>query len=234
MRALAKAVVDAMAFFGISDDVSINPDVAVVMMEIIKDDPSEKRSHSLLDAEDSVLIVIDVQSAFLEKLPLQESERLLSRVCWLIAVAQWKQIPLVVTAEEIDKQPLASKLIQSLPASALIFDKVSFSLANQPDILAAVDQTGRKTAVLIGLETDVCVAHSAIGLLGQGYRVAVVADATGTRAPGQEIGLNRMRSAGATIVSTKSLFYEWMRTVEMVNRFHRECPNMRDLAGILL
>jgi nicotinamidase-related amidase len=139
-----------------------------------------------------------------------------------------------VTAEEIHKQQLAPKLVQSLPASAPIFDKASFGLAHQPDILAAVEQTGRKTAVLIGLETDVCVAQSAIGLIEQGYRVAVVADATGTPAQGQEIGLNRMRNAGAVIVSTKSLFYEWMRTVEMANRFHRECPNMRDLDGIVL
>jgi len=195
---------------------------------------TEKLSHSLIDAEESVLIVIDVQNVFLDKLPIQESQRLLNLACWLIAVAQWKEIPLVVTAEEIHKQPLAPKLIQSLPSGAPIFDKASFGLAHQPDILAAVEQTGRKTAVLIGLETDVCVAHSAIGLLAQGYRVAVVADATGTPAPGQETGLNRMQNAGATIVSTKSLFYEWMRTVEMVNRFHRECPNMRDLAGIVL
>jgi nicotinamidase-related amidase len=194
----------------------------------------EKISHSLLDAEDSVLVIIDVQDAFLNKLPLQESEGLLIRVCWLIKVAQWKQIPLIVTAEEIHKQPPASKLIESLPAGTPIFDKVSFGLAHQPDILAAVEQTGRRTAVLIGLETDVCVAHSAIGLLGQGYRVAVVADATGSPAPGHEIGMNRMQNAGAIIVNTKSLFYEWMRTIEMVNRFHRECPDMRELAGILL
>ena len=121
-----------------------------------------------------------------------------------------------------------------MPANAPIFDKATFGLAHQPDILSAVEQTSRKTTVLIGLETDVCVAHSAIGLIEQGYRVAVVADATGTPPDGQEIGLGRMQNAGAVIVSTKSLFYEWMRTVEAVNRFHRECPDMRNLDGIVL
>ena len=188
-------------------------------------------SHSLFDADDSVLIVIDIQTAFLDKLSFQESERVLNRACWLIAVAQWRHIPLVVTAEEIGAQPLAPAIVQSLPARIPVYDKVTFGLAHQPEILAAVEQTGRKTAVLIGLETDVCVTHSAIGLLGLGYRVAVVADATGTPEDGQVIGLKRMQHAGAVIVSTKSLFYEWMRTVEMTNRFHRECPEMRDRAG---
>ena len=196
--------------------------------------PREKVSHALLDAHDSVLIVIDVQDAFLNKLPFPESELLLSRVCWLVKVAQWKQIPIVVTAEELDKQPVASLVFQSLPTGIPIFDKLSFGLAHQPDILGAVQQTGHKTAVLIGLETDVCVSHSAIELIDQGYRVAIVADATGSPASGHEIGLNRMQKAGAIIVSTKSLFYEWMRTVEMVNRFHRECPNLLNLAGIEL
>jgi nicotinamidase-related amidase len=196
--------------------------------------PREKASHTLLDGDDSLLIVIDVQDAFLNKLPLQESEHLLNRVCWLIKVAQWKQIPVLVTAEELEQQPLASALVQTLPSMTRIFDKLSFSLVHQADILAAVQQTGRKTTVLIGLETDVCVAHSALGLLDQGYRVAVVADATDSPAPGHEGGLSRMQNAGAIIVSTKSLFYEWMRTVEMVNRFHRECPNMRHHAGIEL
>jgi hypothetical protein len=33
--------------------------------------------------------------------------------------------------------------------------------AGNPDILAAIEATGASTAVLVGLETDVCVAHSA-------------------------------------------------------------------------
>ncbi len=194
----------------------------------------QTNSYSLLDADDSVLVVIDVQDAFLSKLPRQESERLLNNVCWLATLAQWRQIPVIVTAEEFHKQPLAEKLVQILPANTPIFDKAVFGLAHQPDILAAVERTNRKTAVLIGLETDVCIMHSAIGLLEKGYRVAVVADATGAPAPGQEIGLNRMQSAGAIIVSTKSLFYEWLRTVEAITRFHQENPTMRGLSGVVL
>jgi nicotinamidase-related amidase len=191
-------------------------------------------SYSLIDADDSVLLVIDVQDAFLDKLPRQDRTRLMNNVCWLVKLALWRQIPLLVTAEEFEKQPLAGELLDALPAGIRVFDKVIFGLAHQPDILAALEQTGRKTAVLVGLETDVCVMHSAIGLLEQGYRVAVVTDATGTPAPGQEIGLSRMQSAGAILVNMKGLFYEWLRTIEAVKRFHGELPDMRELARIVL
>ena len=195
---------------------------------------AKTKPYSLLVASDSILIVIDVQDAFLEKLPGQESERLLDKVCWIVRLAQWEHIPLIVTAEGLQEQPLASKLTQTLPANAPIFNKLTFGLADQPDILDAVEQTNRKTAILIGLETDVCVMHSAIGLLERGYRVAVVVDAIGTPAPGQEIGLARMQNAGIIIVNMKSLFYEWLRTVEAVTRFHQELPEMRAAAGITL
>lgn len=185
-------------------------------------------------ASDSILIAIDIQDAFLDKLPRVDSRLLLNRACWLAGVAQWLKIPIVVTAEGLATQPVATRFLQSLPANTTVFDKPIFGLADEPTISAAVAQTGRKTAVLIGLETDVCVAQSAIGLMEQGYRVAVVADATGSPAQGHEVGLNRMRQAGATIVSTKSLFYEWMRTVEQVQAFFRDCPQMRGVEGIEL
>ena len=89
-----------------------------------------------------------------------------------------------------------------------------FGLGEQPDILAEVAKTGRKTIVLVGLETDVCVTHSALSLMSRGYRVAIVTDATASPGDAHLAGLARMRDAGAILTNTKGLFYEWMRTVE--------------------
>jgi nicotinamidase-related amidase len=191
-------------------------------------------TDSLLEADDSVLIAVDIQPAFLDKLPPEESQLLLSRAAWLIAVARWRGIPIIATAEELERQPLAPQIAAALPPGTRIHDKAVFGLADQPDILRAVEQTGRKTAVLIGLETDVCVAHSALGLLDRGCRVAAVADATGSPGSGHALGLGRMQAAGVILVSAKSLFYEWLRTVDEVRRFHEECPGLRDVPGIAL
>jgi hypothetical protein len=49
--------------------------------------------------------------------------------------------------------------------------------------------------------------------------VAAVADATGSPGSGHAFGIERMRDAGAIITSAKGLFYEWVRTVEMAQRF---------------
>ena len=167
-------------------------------------------------------------------MPHDQRKVALDRICWLTDVARWGEIPIIVTAEELAEQFLSAKLLNHLPKDQHIFDKQVFGLADQEDIMKAVEQTGRKTAVLAGLETDVCVMHSALGLLDRGYRVVVISDAVGTSEPNQELGLNRMAQAGAIISNTKGIFYEWLRTVAEVDRFHEELPHMRERAGFTL
>lgn len=175
---------------------------------------------SLVEAEDSILIAIDIQPSFVQKESRGSSNALLQRMCWVIKVATWLNVPLVVTAEDIPHNgSVSDEVAELLPPSTKIYNKMIFDLAAQSDILEAVQLTGRNTAVLIGYETDVCITHSALGLIGLGYRVAVVADATGSPGAAHRIGLERIRSAGGIIVSAKSLYYEWMRTVEKALEF---------------
>lgn len=169
---------------------------------------------SLIDAEDSILIVIDVQDYFVAKLPQKVQQSLIKRITWLIGVATHLNIPLVVTAEDIPNcGSVSSQIAQLLSPDVPIYNKMVFGLADDAQIMAGVRKTGRKTAILVGMETDVCVAHSAIGLLEQGYQVAVVEDATASPETGDQVGLQRLRGAGILISSIKSLYYEWMRTV---------------------
>jgi nicotinamidase-related amidase len=170
---------------------------------------------SLLDVNDSLLIAIDIQSSFVKKENKAEPNPLLQRICWVIKVANWLNIPVVVTAEDIPNTGnICDEVAQILPPNTKIFNKMTFGLTAQTDILEAVQNTSRKTAVLIGYETDVCITHSALGLLELGYQVAVVTDATGSPGEAHQIGLDRIRDAGGIIVSAKSLYYEWIRTVE--------------------
>lgn len=195
--------------------------------------PSDDNRFRLIDALDSILVVIDVQDAFLEKLQPRTSSALVDNIVWLIEVARWKSIPIAATAEEADSMATAVAIVEALPAGVDLVDKRVFGLTDQRETMASFANAAgdRRTAVLVGLETDVCVLHSALGLISLGYRVIVVIDAVGSPAPGNELGLDRLRSAGAVIVDAKGLFYEWLRTVAEVDRFHRELPHMRAAAG---
>jgi nicotinamidase-related amidase len=190
--------------------------------------------HTLVDCDDSILIVVDVQPAFLDKLPALDRRPLVDRIRWLVGVATWLRIPLVVTAEDLPHLGgVAPEIAQVLPDTPT-HNKMIFNLAGDPEILAAVARTDRKTAVLVGLETDVCVAQSALGLLEHGYRIVAVADATGSPGAAHTAGLDRMRDAGVVIIHTKNLYYEWLRTVDQVHRFRTECADLPVPEGMRL
>ena len=188
---------------------------------------------SLLEVDDSILIAIDIQPSFVQKESRDDNNALLQRMCWVIKVANWLSVPLVVTAEDIPRNgDVSDEIVELLPPDTKIYNKMIFGLAAQPDILEAVQGTGRRTAVLIGYETDVCITHSALGLIDFGYKVAVVADATGSPGEAHQIGLERIRGAGGIIVSVKSLYYEWVLTVEKALEF--EALGIQTPDGIIL
>ena len=175
---------------------------------------------SLIERERSCLVVIDVQQYFLDKLPLHWRGPLVERIAWLMRAARLLEIPVVATAEDVERDgPLIPALERGLPAdSPPVFDKMVFGLWGQEDIRAAVEATGRDCFVLTGLETDVCVAQSALGLRAAGYRVAVVADACASPPPNHEHGLRRLEGSGVIRTSVKTVFYEWVRDLETTHR----------------
>jgi len=178
--------------------------------------------NNLIDVNDCVLVVIDVQDAFLIKCPQETANLIVNRVGWLMDVAKLLSIPIIVTAEDIEHcASITASLAEKLPPQTPVYNKMIFNLADNPEIIAAVYRTGRRTAVLAGLETDVCIAQSAIGLMQQGYKVAVVADASTSPGEAHADGLERMRGAGVLLTSCKLLYYEWVRGVEKSEEISR-------------
>jgi nicotinamidase-related amidase len=181
--------------------------------------------HQLFDRDNSCLLVIDVQQYFLDKLPVDQRQPLVARIAWLMRVARLLDIPVIATAEDIANDgPLVSELVDELGEGRSVHDKLTFGLVGQPSIRSDVEATGRGEFVIVGLETDVCVAHSAIGLLELGHRVAVIDDATASPPPHHDYGIARARAAGAVITSVKGIYYEWIRDLATMYRLRPQLP----------
>ena len=177
--------------------------------------------NSLIDADDSFLILIDAQKVFFDKLSKKEIKPLIKRMVWIVDVAVKLGIPAIVTAEYIEQNgSIIPDLLEVLPPETKIHNKMIFGLAADSEILADIQKTNRNTAILVGLETDVCVAQSAIGLLEKGYKVVVIEDAVASPGKAHQYGLARIKSEGVLLSNVKSLFYEWVRTVEKSRNFY--------------
>jgi nicotinamidase-related amidase len=175
----------------------------------------------LIDRADCLLVVIDTQPGFFQAPSMSGEERAaaaaaVERAIWLAGVAARLEIPAVVTEEGAGRNGgTEPRLLERLPFGTPVLDKGTFGLTGTPEIVAAIRALERSTAVLIGFETDVCVAQSAIGLHELGFRTVVLEDATYTNGEAlHRRGLARMSEAGVERNHCKGLFYEWLRVVD--------------------
>ncbi len=83
--------------------------------------------------------------------------------------------------------------------------------------------------VVAGCEAHVCLLQTALGLLRAGHTVWVVADACGSRlASNHELAMQRLRGAGAHIVSFEMVAFEWLQSCE----HPRFKAVLKDLKGV--
>jgi Isochorismatase family len=133
---------------------------------------------------------------------------------WLARVARQLGVPAVLTEEDPSRNGATSAPIAAAFPDTAAVVKPTFGLTGTPEIVGRIEGSARSTAVLVGFETDVCVAQSAIGLKERGMRVIVVEDAVFSPGEMHERGLARMAAEGVELNHCKGLAYEWTRTLE--------------------
>jgi nicotinamidase-related amidase len=193
----------------------------------------------LIEVKQSMLLVIDAQQDFYpaSRTDVDRSalRGMFRRAAWVTAVAGRLGVPVVVTEEDAAVNGATAEVIREvLPKDAPVLQKWIFGAPANPDILAAIEATGASTAVLVGLETDVCIAHSALGLKDFGKRVVAVHDALFSPGAAHANGLGRMERAGVEMVSAKEIAYDWLRTVSGVREFFRANRELADPPGFSL
>jgi len=191
----------------------------------------------LIDRATSVLVVVDAQPGFSGSTEESAESAARSRAvaAWMTGVAAALGVPVVVTEEDPATNGATDRAILTrLPDGTPVLTKSTFGLADVPAILAALASTGRRTVVIVGAETDVCVAQSAIGLQDRGFRPVVVSDATFSPGPMHENGLAHLRDAGVEIRHAKGVYYEWVRSLEAARAFESDHPDLSTPPGFRL
>jgi nicotinamidase-related amidase len=166
-----------------------------------------------LSPADSALVLIDMQERFLPVIPAMAADQGCGRNCRiLLEVARLLSVPTTIT-EQYPKGlgPTLPFLIQAHPG-ALRFEKMHLSCGDEPALRAHVDALDRANVVLCGVETHVCVLHTAADLLARGRNVVIAADAVASRKDmHRDQALAAMRELGALLVPMESIAMRWQR-----------------------
>ena len=158
---------------------------------------------SLLDAGDSLLLLIDTQERLAPV--IAGVEEVLESCRRLIAGA---------LATEHFPRGLGGTVapVRELLAEGEIMEKIHFSAAFEAPFRDRIAEIGRRQIVVAGTESHVCVLQTALGLKDLGYQVFVVADAVGSRDPeNKRLALDRLRDEGLRVVAREMVLFEWAK-----------------------
>ena len=166
----------------------------------------------LCHAEQSLLVVVDLQPRLAEAMPETEREQMLTTTAMLIQAAEKLDIPIVVTEQY--PQGLGhtcDEIAAVLPPQVRPIAKTGFACTCADPFRQALEASGRTQIILTGQEAHVCVLQTAFALQGA-HQVFVVEDAVCSRKPEHKVyALERMRQAGVVVTSGESVLFEWLR-----------------------
>ena len=167
----------------------------------------------LCNANNSCLVVIDIQTGLTAAIPVKVLARLKRNINILLQSANTLSIPVLAT-EQYPKGlgPTEPEIVELLPDNVLKFEKTCFSCTDAENFLQQLKETGRKQVILVGIEAHVCVLQTAIQLIAKGYQVFVAADGVCSRhRENYEASLIRMSRANVVICNAESILFEWLR-----------------------
>ncbi len=175
--------------------------------------------------QDAFLVVIDVQPTFMAA--IHEAERVERRCGFLIQSANLLGVPIIATEQYPTRMgDMATELVELFTPSAYLIPKMSFSCWGSAEFRKATELIGRKTAILVGIETHICVTLTALDLMANGFNVFVCPDAVSARSNEMhKLGMERIRDSGGMPSHSESIVYEWMGTAEH--------PKFRDVLKIV-
>ena len=184
--------------------------------------------------EDAVLVAIDFQVKLMAN--MHGKEKVEDTVCRLVKGLRLFEIPIIVTQQYTKgigsttsaiTEALTEKLSDTVFETSLKpIEKTTFSAMKEPAFAKALVETGKRTVILTGMESHICVLQTAMDLIETGFKVFGVVDCMASRTTeNKELAQVRMTQAGVTITSYEAVLFELA-----------ECshdPNSKQIAAIV-
>ena len=163
--------------------------------------------NATIDAARSVLVLVDYQQRLMPA--LDGGEAALGEALRLADAA--RGLGIAVLGTEQNPAGLGPNDARLRERCASTLAKMQFD-ACADGLLDALPHAAPLDVVIAGCEAHVCLLQTALGLLRAGHRAWVVAPACASRgAEDRALAMQRLRQAGAVIVSVEMVVFEWLR-----------------------
>jgi nicotinamidase-related amidase len=184
----------------------------------------------LLDHEECQLVLVDYQARLMPA--IHDSEAVLRNAMRLAQLAQLFEVPAWGTEQNptrLGENPGELKALCRRTLAKMHFGGCADGLVDLlrpaprqggnarslPKHLQKAPAAERGTIVLAGCEAHVCLLQTALGLIEEEFDLWVVTDACSSRTErNRDAAYDRLAAAGAELVTTAMVAFEWLRTAE--------------------
>jgi nicotinamidase-related amidase len=171
--------------------------------------------QALLDPSDTLILLLDHQSGLFQTVKDINLAELRSNVTLIAKVATLLKIPVITSASEPNgpNGPLMPEIHQFAPHAVYVPRKGEVNAWDNEDFVKTVRATGRKTLLIAGVWTSVCVMFPALDAKAAGFKVYAVIDASGDPSElASRTTLARFAQAGVIPTSANAVLSEIHRT----------------------
>ena len=159
----------------------------------------------------TAVVIVDVQQKLVPTMPSEQMDQLTRATRIVAGAAHELGAPILITEQY--KKGLGETIepVRELLGEATVIDKLTFSACNEPRFVQALKEGSIDAAIVLGMETHICVFQTVRDLLARGLRVDVPFDGVASRREDhRQVGLELCRKAGATITSAETILFDWM------------------------
>jgi nicotinamidase-related amidase len=189
------------------------PDGKNAIHDGIEHEPSGGKA--LLDPTDTVLLLLDHQSGLFQSVKDISVAQLRANTTALAKLATLHQIPVITTASVPDgpNGPLMPEIHEAAPHAVYVPRKGEVNAWDNALFAKTVRETGKKTLIIGGVWTSVCVMFPALDAKAAGFKVYTVMDASGDPSEmASRTTLARFVQAGVIPTSANAVICEVHRT----------------------
>lgn len=173
----------------------------------------------MLNSNNTLLIIIDVQGNLARG--MYNADDLFQNLSILIQGARLLDIPILWMEQLPEKLGMTIDEISQHLKGLNPIEKETFSCFKNDEFKSKLNDINPDNVVLCGIETHICVYQTALDLDQQSFNVEVVGDATSSRSNNnKEIGLEKIRGAGADITSVETFLFQ-IQSVATGDKFRK-------------
>src|SRR5215469_14775300 len=136
---------------------------------------------ALLDTSDTVFLLLDHQAGLFQTVKDIGVAELRANATALAKLGALLKLPVITTASVPDgpNGPVMPELAAAAPHAVYVPRKGEVNAWDNEAYVKAVRETGKKTLIMAGVWTSVCVMFPALDATAAGYKVYAVMDASG-------------------------------------------------------